>query len=240
MQTNHQFRAPEFHHPRSPEFAQEFDYIRQIGGAKSYVRTPDQAEIAIFWEDGPWGITPPGHFLYLAVQALQNKPMSFIELARAFALLGMTQCDASISAWDSKYAHDILRPESAIRIRAPQFRSPDPRVQSYGDWQSLIPTPEFPAYTSGHSTFGAAGATLTALLLGTDRISLSGKSPDLVLWPQLQGVTRHWTSLSQMAEENGLSRIYGGVHWVADHRHAMNAGNAIAKQAFATQFPKCC
>ncbi len=235
-----QFRAPNFYHPASPEFAQEFDLVRRMGGAKSYERTPDQAEIALFWEDGPWGITPPGHFLYVAAQVLQNKPMSLVDRARAFALLGMTQCDASISAWDSKYAHDIVRPETAIRSRAPKFLNPDPRIHKFDNWQSFIPTPEFPAYTSGHSTFGAAGAELTALLYGSDHVRLSGISPDQVLWPQLRGVTRHWSSLSQMAEENGMSRIYGGVHWMADHTQAMKAGQMIARQAYTNMFPRCC
>ena len=235
-----QFRATNFYPPASPEFTQEFENIRLIGGANSRLRTLDQAQIALFWEDGPWGITPPGHFLYLAAQVLQRKPLSFIDRAREFALLGMTQCDASISAWDSKYAHDILRPETAIRARARKFGNPDPRVRNYGHWSSYIPTPEFPAYTSGHSTFGAAGAELIAAFNGGDRISLSGISPDQVLWPQLRGVRRHWTSLSQIAEENGMSRIYGGVHWMADHTEAMRAGRAIARHALSTMFPRCC
>lgn len=240
MTSSSQFRAPNFHHPESPEFAQEFDHIRRIGGARSALRTPDQAEIAIFWEDGPWGITPPGHFLCIAAQVLQHKPMSFVDRARAFALLGMTQCDASISAWDSKYAHDILRPETAIRSRMNQLRRRDPRIQTHSDWKSYIPTPEFPAYTSGHSTFGAAGAEMIATLFGSDRVNLTGSSPDNVIWPQLRGVNRSWTSLSQIAEENGMSRIYGGVHWMADHTQAMHAGRSIARQAYTHMFPRCC
>lgn len=238
MRSSSQFRAPIFYDPRSPEFAQEFDYTRRIGGAKSALRTPDQAQIALFWEDGPWGITTPGHFLYLAAQILQDVPMDLTDRARAFALIGMTQCDASISAWDSKYYHDIIRPESAIRIRARHFRNPDPRVKSDPNWRSLIPTPNFPSYTSGHSTFGAAGAEMIRQIIGTDRISINGRSPDHILWPQLRGVYRHWRSLSQIADENGLSRLYGGVHWMADHVQAMRSGTAIAQHAVATCFPR--
>ena len=43
-------------------------------------------------------LPPPGHFLYIAMQVLHDREFSFIELARAFALLRMTQCDASIAA----------------------------------------------------------------------------------------------------------------------------------------------
>lgn len=236
MTSGSQFRAPDFYDPASPEFAEEFDNIRRLGGADSAIRTEDEAEIALFWEDGPWGITPPGHFIYIAMQVMQDRGYSFIELARAFALLGMTQCDASINAWDSKYAHDIIRPETAIRSRAPKFGNPDPRVATQGNWRSYIPTPEFPAYTSGHSTFGAVGAHLTARLIGTDEVSFSHESPDQVLWPQLKGRRRSWTSLSQAADENGLSRLYGGVHWMADHTAAMAAGKSIADHAIENFF----
>ena len=233
-----QFRASDFHDPASPEFAEEYGTIRLLGGADSPVRTAEESEIALFWEDGPWGITPPGHFIYLAVQLLQDRGLGFIELARAFALIGMTQCDASINAWDNKYHHDVIRPESAIRQRAPAFGNPDRRVVRQPGWRSYIPTPEFPSYTSGHSTFGAAGAEMIALIHGRDDISFSGRSPDGVLWPQLAGVTRHWTSLRQVAEENGMSRLYGGVHWPADNTGGLEAGRAIARQAFRSTFPK--
>ena len=106
------------------------------------------------------------------------------------------------------------------------------------DWWSYIPTPEFPAYTSGHSTFGATAAEMIGSIAGRDDIAFSGRSPDEVLWPQLSGVTRHWTSLTHMAEENGISRLYGGVHWEIDNTQALRAGRAIARQAFASTFPK--
>lgn len=237
MTSNTQFRPADFYDPASPEFAAEFEHIRILGASDSPVRTPDQSEIALFWEDGPWGITPPGHFILIAIQVLQDCGFDFLDFARAFALIGMTQCDSAITAWDAKYHHDILRPETAIRTRAGAFGNPDPRVARQAGWRSYIPTPEFPAYTSGHSTFGAAGAELTALLLGTDAVSFSHESPDQVLWPQITGRRRSWTSLSAAAEENGLSRLYGGVHWELDHRAAMHAGRAIARQAFHNLFP---
>ncbi|MEE9434273.1 MAG: vanadium-dependent haloperoxidase [Sphingorhabdus sp.] len=230
------FGAAPFHDPASPEFAEEFAMVRELGGSDSPIRTADQSEIALFWEDGPWGITPPGHFALIAIQVLQDRGMSFIEWARAMALLGMTQADASIHAWDNKYRYDVIRPETAIRHRAPKFGNGDPRVQRQKSWNSYIPTPEFPAYTSGHSTFGAAAAEMIATILGSDRVNFSHQSPDQVLWPKLRGRTRHWTSLSQAAEENGWSRLYGGVHWLTDHKAAMTAGIAISRNAHAKFF----
>ena len=237
MKSGSQFRVTGFYDSESPEFAEEFDTIRRLGGTDSSVRTADEAEISLFWEDGPWGITPPGHMIYIAMQLLQDRDLSFIELARAFALIGMTQCDASICAWDNKYHYDIVRPESAIRVRAPAFRNPDRRMVLQPGWRSYIPTPEFPAYTSGHSTFGAAAAEMIALILGRDDVAFSGRSPDEVLWPQLQGVTRSWTSLTHMADENGMSRLYGGVHWSIDNAQGLKSGRALARHAFHSTFP---
>ena len=233
-----QFRAPDFHDPASPEFAEEFDTIRRLGGMGSRVRTPDQSERALFWEDDPWGITPTGHMIRIGVQLLQDRGLDFVDLARAFALIGMTQCDASIFAWDSKCHHDIVRPESAIRVRAPAFRNPDPRVVPEPNWRSYIPTPEFPSYPSGYSAFAAAGAETIALLSGGDDMPFAGRSPDGVPWPELHGVTRRWTGLSQVAEQIGTSRLHGGVHWEIDHAEAVKAGRAIAIQAFRSTFPK--
>ena len=236
MTRGSQFRVSGFLDPASPEFAEEFDTIRRLGGAHSEIRTAEESEIALFWEDGPWGITPPGHFIYIAMQLLQDRELSFMELAHAFALIGMTQCDASISAWDNKFHYDIVRPESAIRVRAPAFQNPDPRVAVQPGWLSYIPTPEFPAYTSGHSTFGAAAAEMIALIYGRDDVAFSGRSPDEVLWPQLKGVTRHWRGLRHMAEENGMSRLYGGVHWSVDDKRALKAGRELAYHAYHSVF----
>ncbi len=238
MTSPSQFRVTDFPDPRSPEFAQQFDMVKRLGGKDSTERTEDQKLIAVYWEDGPWGITPPGHFLYIALQVMQDRGYDFLDHARHFALLGATQADASINAWDSKYHHDIIRPETAIISRAPAFGNADTRVAADPKWMSLIPTPNFPSYTSGHSTFGAAGVEMTKLILGTDAVSFSHESPDQVLWPMLKGKRRYFTSLEQAAWENGWSRIFGGVHWLSDHEAADDAGRKIARQAFATMFPR--
>ena len=237
MKSLERFRVPDFPDPASPEFAADYAEIKELGASESNVRTPEQSEIAFFWEDGPWAVTPPGHFSIIAMQLLQHRRLSLVEMARAMALISIAMADAGISTWDSKYRHDVIRPETAIRYRAPEFGNSDPRVAIDSNWQSLIPTPPFPTYTSGHSAFGGAGCEMIALLLGRDDIAFSGSAPDTVTWPEhLSGVVRYWPSLSAAAEENGASRLYGGVHWNADNVQGLRVGREIARHAFGAKF----
>lgn len=231
------WRAPEFPDYRSDEFARQHYKIRMLGGADSIVRTPDQTQIAFFWEDGPRGITPPGHWQLLAMQLLQDMDYSTYDLARVFAMMSMAQADAAITTWDTKFHHDILRPETAIRTRLQAFRNVSPMAQADPDWISLIPTPPFPAYTSGHSTFSGASAKMLALAIGRDDIKFSGSSPDIVNWPrQLTDITRTWYSLSSCADEAGASREYGGIHWEADNTYGLKTGRELAEYIFNNSF----
>jgi len=78
-------------------------------------------------------------------------------------------------------------------------------------WLPLIVTPNFPEYISGHSTFSGAAAAVLADFYGTDDLSFATTSD------ALPGAVRHFNSFSAAAEEAGMSRIYGGIHfWSAD------------------------
>ena len=87
-------------------------------------------------------------------------------------------------------------------------------------------TPPFPAYISGHSTFGAAAFTVLADFYGSDRMQFSVSSDEL------PGVTRTFKRFSDAAAENGMSRIYMGVHWTFDNVEGKKAGGAIGDYVF--------
>lgn len=231
------YRADIFPDPASQVFWDDVRLIKALGGTKSRVRDANESQVAFFWEDGPRGATTCGHFQLIAAQLMQGR-MSVFELARAMMLVAMSQGDAGICAWDSKYIFDIVRPETIIRRRMRTLPGFDRRqVDLDPRWTSLILTPPFPAYTSGHSTFGAAGARMMQLILGTDRARFTLRPPDLAWWPdQLSGVSRSYNSIWRTAEENGLSRLYGGVHWSFDHDQGMTAGKGIAEEIFARQY----
>ena len=69
-------------------------------------------------------------------------------------------------------------------------------------------------------------------MLGTDEVSYSQQCPDQVIWPQLRGVSRHFTRISQAADENGMSRIYGGIHFSFDNTAGLQVGADVANNVY--------
>jgi hypothetical protein len=216
----------------SPDFVNSYFEVYELGRIDSASRTADQTEIAFFWEDGSGSVTPPGHWQIIAQQLAPRFPLSLVDNARLFALLSIVQADCAICAWDCKYYYDHFRPITAIRDQCFSNAS----LPEDPGWTPLIPTPPFPGYTSGHSTFSGGSARILALVFGTDAISFSGESPDPGRWPDvLPGVVRSWTSLSQAAREGGKSRIYGGIHWNYDNLAGLDTGRKVANKIHQTK-----
>ncbi len=226
-----QFRLappPEFN---SLEYTAAFLEVKAMGAWDSELRTADETQIAFFWEDGAGTVTPPGHWQVIAQQLAVRFENSMLDNARLFALLSITQADAAIACWDTKYFYNHPRPFTGITLEADD--DGNPLTETDPDWDSLIPTPPFPAYTSGHSTFSGSSAELLALFFGDDQIAFSGESPDPLRWPNaLPGVVRSWDSLWEAAEEAGMSRIYGGIHWQYDNTEGLKCGRDLARYVF--------
>lgn len=207
----------------SAEYATSFNEVKALGEVNSTARTADQTQIAFFWVDGPGTATPPGHWFQIARDVANQRGTSLEENARLFALLGMAECDAGICAWDNKYAYDDWRPVTAIRA-ADTDGNPD--TEPDPAWTPLIPTPPFPSYTSGHSTFSGAGGKILALFFGRDDLPFSTASDDV------PGVTRNFNRFSEASNEAGRSRIYGGIHWEYDNQDGLSTGRELALYVF--------
>jgi hypothetical protein len=208
----------------SEEWAAAYNEVKAYGAAINSLRTPDQSQIAVFWADGPGTETPPGHFDHIARDVAIRAGTSLEQNARLFALLNMAMADAGICAWDAKYRYDFWRPITAIHEGASDGNpatAPDPA------WQPFIVTPPFPENISGHSTFGAAAATVLALFFGTDNVAFDSTSD------ALPGVVRHFSTFSSAAIENAVSRVYGGVHFRFSNQEGLTAGASIGAWAFA-------
>ncbi len=214
----------------SAEYATAVDEVMRIGRLESTERTAEQTEIALFWADGGGTATPPGHWNRIASEAIGREHLPLIESARTLALVNLALADASIASWDAKYYYDLWRPIDAIRDAA---LDGNPATSADQSWLPLLKTPPFPTYTSGHSTFSAAAAAILTRLFGNDYAfsSTSDGHTGLAQRPLADSliVTRHFTSFKQAADEAGLSRIYGGIHFSFDNSAGLSTGKSVGE-----------
>lgn len=201
-------------------YAAAFHEVKAIGGKDSRTRSPDQTEIARFWADGEGTSTPPGHWNRIARGVALEKGNGLMENARLFALLNISLADAGLACWIIKFHHDLWRPITAIR-RAEDDGNPD--TEPDPSWEPLLPTPPFPTYTSGHSTFSGAAAVVLAKCFGSDAIGFETRSEGL------PGVRRSFPSFSAAALEAGKSRVYGGIHYEFDNADGLTNGRAVGE-----------
>ncbi len=189
----------------SAQYARDLAYVREIGHATSKTRTADQSEIARFWyEDSPLG------WNRIANTVVRQRGLDAWEAARAFALVHFAMADGFIAGFDAKYQHRFWRPLTAIHAAATDG---NPLTQPDAAWQPLLVTPPVPDYPSTHTVLGWAAAEVLIDLFG-DKVRYSMTSLTL------PGVTRHYRGFSQAAQENGMSRLYAGIHF----RHAVKDG----------------
>jgi hypothetical protein len=234
----------------SAVYAADFNEVKSLGAAIGSTRTDEQTTIALFWADGAGTETPPGHWNTIArgVAAVRGprdsdrrgpsgnddgregpshgdqQGATLEENARLFALLNLAMADAAICAWDAKLTYAFWRPVTAIRA-ADSDANPDTAADP--GWSSLIITPPFPDYVSGHSTFSGAAATVLARFFGTDRVAFTTGSDFL------PGIARSFTRFSAAANEAALSRLYGGIHFGSANADGLAAGIEIGAWASA-------
>jgi PAP2 superfamily len=212
MSSSSQFRPAGPPALNSQQYAADYEEVKRLGAAVGSTRTADQTEIALFWADGAGTETPPGHWNSIAQIIGAARGTTLEENARLFALLNIAMADAAICSWDAKYTYHFWRPVTAIAFAEPQLH-----------WMSFIVTPPFPDYTSGHSTFSAAAATVLPLFFGTEDLPFTTSSDFL------PGVFRTFSTCQEAAEEAALSRIYGGIHFRSASADGLQAGSSIGE-----------
>jgi len=214
----------------SPQYAAELDQVKDLGRLSSATRTADQTEIALFWAAGAGTVTPPGQWNEIAAQLATASSLSLAGSARLFAALNVAMADAGIVSWEAKYSEELWRPITAIAnagLDGNPLTSPDP------SWQPLINTPPFPEYTSGHSSFSGAAAAILASLFGDDTPFIYGSD---TTGDGLPDIFRSFNGFSDAAAEAGMSRIYGGIHFMSGNLDGLSSGSAIGTHALQTQF----
>jgi hypothetical protein len=175
--------------PAPPPSTSSAQMKAELAEVKSYSdnATREQIAIAHKWSDGAGTYTPPGHWNDIAAEHIRDARWSEVRAARAFALVNMALQDAAVACWDTKYFYFNPRPTHL-----------DPTSKTH------IGLPNFPAYTSGHSTFSAAAAEVLSYLFPGSRASFEAD-----------------------AEEASLSRLYGGIHYRSDIQAGKEHGKRV-------------
>ncbi|GAB2603055.1 vanadium-dependent haloperoxidase [Spirosoma areae] len=169
----------------SAEFTKELDELKAINKSQ----TREQARIANYWADGAGSYTPPGHWSRTAANAAHESKYSEVRMARTLALVNTTLMDAGVCCWETKYYYYT------------------PRPQQFGV-KTSVGLPNFPSYTSGHSTFSGAAAAV-----------LSYVFPDRA------------AEFDAQAKEASESRIYGMIHFRSDCESGLQCGKNIGAYA---------
>jgi hypothetical protein len=177
----------------APPATNSAEFAAQLAETKKQADPNDREKMRIvhFWADGVATCTPPGHWNIIATDYIYEAKMSEIRAARTFSLLNIALMDAAIECWATKYIYMFPRPTQM-----------DPSIKT------LTGLPNFPAYTSGHSTFSAAAATI----LGH-------------IFPEAS------TNFENMAKEASISRVYGGIHYPMDCDFGLIAGRKVGEFA---------
>ncbi|MDQ6831554.1 MAG: phosphoesterase, partial [Gemmatimonadota bacterium] len=211
--------------------------------------TDREKMIAEYWADGPSSELPPGHWMLFGQFVSRRDGHSAGDDAKMFFALANAMLDASIVAWDAKREFDSVRPVTAIH-----FWKAGKMIRCWGgpgrgtvvmrgeDWKpyqpSTVVTPSFPEFISGHSTFSAAGAEVLRSMSGSDVFGasvtiLAGSSkvePGMV---PASNVTLSWPTFTDAANEAGISRRYGGIHFEQGDLQAREIGRDVGAQAWA-------
>ena len=206
--------------PPPPEYSEDpgSAFYAQAQAARDAVinRSPEQTAIARFWsDDAMLSVTPPGHWISIALQVLEAQGADTPRRAEVLALLGIAVADAFIGCWNQKYRYDLVRPVTYIK------KVMDP------SWEPLLITPPFPEYPSGHSTQSGAAATVLTALLG-DAVAFEDKTGSADGLPP-----RSFASFWAAAEEAGISRLYGGIHYPFSITSGLEQGRCIGAYAVA-------
>ena len=221
MDSAQQFKPPPptpFSAKKNSAFYREAAEVHETG----LKLTPEQKEIANFWDCNPFKmnvrghviyatkkISPGGHWINITRLACKKAKADFVQSAEAYACLSITLADSFISCWDEKYRTNVIRPETYIN----QYID--------ANWLPLLQTPPFPEYTSGHSVISIASAIILTKLFGENFSFADSTEVEFGL------PVRHFKSFETAAEEAAISRFYGGIHYMPAIKNGVEEGKKI-------------
>ncbi|HEY6747250.1 MAG TPA: vanadium-dependent haloperoxidase [Mycobacteriales bacterium] len=207
-----------------------------------------QKAIAQYWADGPNSELPPGHWCLFAGFVSRRDRHDLDADVVLFFMLANALHDAGIETWHIKRRYDYVRPITAIRelfagrrIRAWAGPGRDGELIDGGQWQpyqeATVVTPPFAEYPSGHSTFSAAAAEVLRRFTGSDAFGATATVPagSSRIEPGLvpaEDLTLGWDTFSAAADQAGLSRRYGGIHFEQGDLVGRAIGRAVGARVW--------
>ena len=179
--------------------------------------TQAQRQAALYWADDPGKTpTPAGHWVFIATDLLKLRKATLGDAALLYAPLTIALADAFIASWRTKYSVNLLRPVTYVQL---VFDS---------DWTpTLMDTPPFPEYTSGHSVVSEAAAAVLARTFGAAAPFTDNTHNDRGWGP------RTFPSFAAAADEAALSRLYAGIHFRSGVAGGRAQGRCVADRVLS-------
>lgn len=232
--------------PQSPLSQGYLDQAKHVIDIQARLN-PEQKVIAEYWADGPNSELPPGHWTEFAAFVAERDNLDLNQSVKLYFALSNAIFDASIATWDAKRTFDYVRPITAIRHL---FRGK--RIQGWAGagkgtqeilgetWKPFqvptFPTPPFSEFTSGHSGFSMAAATVLKRFTGSDRFGFF-YSQDVPLKADpseaVTDIVLHWPTFTAAANQAGESRLYGGIHFYEGNVVGLDLGEKVGNAAYA-------
>jgi hypothetical protein len=201
----------------SDRYAQDFDEVKRLGSVTSAERTPDQTQVARLF--AAVGTRTNLYMLWnnVASDLVRQRNLGLVEAARLFVLLNVGIIDGVQTTMASKYAYGLWRPVAAIR-RADEDLNP--LTDADPAWTPLLSTPPYPAYAGNQACVAAAAARALTIVARGDDFAFTAE------WQAADFSTlasRSYPGFAAMADEQGRSRVYGGIHFTFDNEASQQA-----------------
>jgi hypothetical protein len=203
-----------------PKYEKYLLEVKALGERNSTTRTKFQTETAYFWRESSIAV-----WTRIANGVIGNSLAKDVYgSAKFYAQLQYALANAGIAGWHAKYQYNSWRPVTAIRN--PTIWLSTKKNVSSPTWTPLLVTPSHPDYVSTHATFGGAAAQVIRSYIGKDTINVTFSSNVTV--DNVGVLTRKYTNLTYTVEENGDSRVYGGIHFSFAKFGGIKLGTEVA------------
>jgi PAP2 superfamily len=212
-----QFRAEPPPALSSRRWAREFDEVKAYGSVGSSVRSPEQTEIARFWNANAVNQSNQGF-----QDAARAHGLDSLAAARLLAMGDLIDSDALIACWDSKFHYLFWRPATAIPNAAVDG---NPATRPDSAWAPLLTTPNHSEYPAAHTCLSGAEADIYSFVFHTRRINIT-------LYGSADGTPNNWTvartfvHAGELRREVANARVWGGLHY----RGSTTAGLGLADE----------